>query len=411
MINRQLIVQLKQLRQVQPRNEWKEDLKAQLLSQIRAYEVDKPKFNIVKFIREYNPLTPFVKGELRSVLITGLILAIFLSGSIFTVQAAKNSLPGHFLYPLKIAIEKTRTLLAINRENKVKLEVEFADQRLEEFGQIVQKYNPLTLPRHTRDRLFTKGESESIAKAVQDFQDKLNTTKTGLEELRKSSENSKSVEVAKIIDKKTAEFENTLNKTCQKMSAAGKEGVEKKLAATLEIIDQTNTQALKLIVEKQKEDISSEEGSEILARVEDKIKRVEKKTEDPEDKKTLAQVREDLTRKNLFMALETVEEIQNMKNETENIACEKETIGITETLITPTATVTQTAEEESRIKNQESGKNESGIRNQESRIRNYELGEKKEEEKVLDESEVKADFKGDLLFEPKEGVYGGLLRN
>ncbi|MEW6607006.1 MAG: DUF5667 domain-containing protein [bacterium] len=248
---------------------------------------------------------------LRPVVAVCLILAIIFSGSVITVQAAKNSLPGQFLYPLKIALEKGRVAIAPKQENKVKLEVEFAEQRVKELAQLVEKHEP-----------------ERITETVEDFQNKLDLIQVGLQKIGKDDKIKEIEEVVKIVEIKSKEIEDILNET-------------------------------------------------------------DKKTEDLETKKVLAQAKKHLTEKIFVMALDAgnagdVESAGDVGDET---------VEVTEEVVTQTAVITGTVEEEIEI------------RNSKSEIRNS----KKEE--VLEEPEVKSDFKGGLLMEPEQGVYGGLLKN
>ena len=193
MTDRQIINKIKQLSQIQPENEWREKVKRELLSQIRVYKAEKAE----------KADTYRLKPELlllRPVVAISLILAIIFGGSVVTVQATKNSLPGQFLYPIKIALEKGRLILARKGEKKVDLELEFAGQRLEELGQIVQI------------------EPEKTIEAVQNFQNNLDSVKVSLQKLEEDDKiiEDKIIEAAKIVEKKAIETKNEIEKAEKK---------------------------------------------------------------------------------------------------------------------------------------------------------------------------------------------------
>ncbi len=55
-----------------------------------------------------------------------------------TVNAATNTVPGDWFYPIKLLTEKVRFMLSINREKKVELKITYSTERLKE---LVSKYH------------------------------------------------------------------------------------------------------------------------------------------------------------------------------------------------------------------------------------------------------------------------------
>jgi len=72
-------------------------------------------------------------------LLTILIIAAFvLASTSTTVYAAQGSTPNHFLYPVKIASEDLRLSLAPSSKDKVVMDIEFANRRLQEVSSLAQ---------------------------------------------------------------------------------------------------------------------------------------------------------------------------------------------------------------------------------------------------------------------------------
>ena len=55
-----------------------------------------------------------------------------------TVYASADTVPGDFLYPLKLITEKVRFMLSVNKENRLELRIAYSNERLKE---LVRKYN------------------------------------------------------------------------------------------------------------------------------------------------------------------------------------------------------------------------------------------------------------------------------
>ena len=69
---------------------------------------------------------------LNPILSTLIIVSLILGSTTTTVYASQNSSPDHFLYPVKIASEDLRLSLASSSKDKVGMDIEFANRRLQE---------------------------------------------------------------------------------------------------------------------------------------------------------------------------------------------------------------------------------------------------------------------------------------
>lgn len=106
---------------VQPRPEFKAELRQQLLSKIPA---PKPR-------RGWLPLP-------RWALALSFLLVLLLAGG-STVAASAGSLPDQPLYPVKLATERVQLAFAFSPVSRAKLEARFADRRVAELSQMAQR--------------------------------------------------------------------------------------------------------------------------------------------------------------------------------------------------------------------------------------------------------------------------------
>ncbi|MBE0697180.1 MAG: hypothetical protein IH586_09675, partial [Anaerolineaceae bacterium] len=73
-----------------------------------------------------------------------LIFTLLFGGTGVTVYAAQNSLPDETLYPVKLMTENIRTGLSTQSEDRLELELQFAQKRLDEMLALNQEGHPLT---------------------------------------------------------------------------------------------------------------------------------------------------------------------------------------------------------------------------------------------------------------------------
>lgn len=109
------------------------------VSQIHVYyqliESKRPKFtpieNLKNFISNIVPQSP-PKLALKPVMTVFLALVLSFSFFVGGVQAADNSRPGHFLYPVDLALENVQLFLTTNEDSRIRLQMSFAEERLAE---------------------------------------------------------------------------------------------------------------------------------------------------------------------------------------------------------------------------------------------------------------------------------------
>ncbi|MDW7755175.1 MAG: DUF5666 domain-containing protein, partial [Brevefilum sp.] len=153
-----LLVELRQVPQRDP--EKAEKSKARFLSEIdninkeERISAQQNQTNIVRQIKEYFKMaTPKMKKVYQTAAIAIVVVAFLFGGAGITAAAASNSLPGDRLYAVKSGIEKARVQLATETEDKVQLNLQYAQMRLEEI-----------------ESLIAQGRFNDIGKAVNSYE-------------------------------------------------------------------------------------------------------------------------------------------------------------------------------------------------------------------------------------------------
>jgi len=149
----QLEALLAELRQVPQRDPAKaEKSKTRFLAEIDKINKEehisarKNQMNFVRQIKEYFKMaTPRMKKVYQTAAIAIVLVALLFGGAGITAAAASNSLPGDRLYAVKSGIEKARVQLAGETEDKVQLNLQYAQMRLEEIESLIaqERFNDI----------------------------------------------------------------------------------------------------------------------------------------------------------------------------------------------------------------------------------------------------------------------------
>jgi len=259
-MDKKFISQLNNLKNIQPRKDWVSSNRELLLSQISS-QVAQKEIARKGFLREMIHLTflqpRFVKPTFRFTVAMLLILAISFGGGIASVSASRGSMPGDFLYPIKITIEKAQVGLSAKKEDKAKLEVEFAARRIEEVDKLAEKVG-------TRQEKKMK-----VKKALSNFKDNLATATKHLKDIKEEGKSKQAVKLAVIISNRTEEFLKVLNKQKNISSDTVKEALDTSKDASEKAMD--------VIIEEHKnvgEEVLPKE--EVAKKVGEKISEAEK---------------------------------------------------------------------------------------------------------------------------------------
>ena len=204
-MSQDLIAQLKQLKhgEVKPRQEWLNNNRALLLSQIKNTVV--PEVQKLNFDSIWNTMSLFVPRTLvfnvvRPIAVLLVVSVVATSGWVASVDASYNALPGDWLYPAKRAGEKTQVTVAGmigSKKTETILHSEFAKRRASETKQLVASKDPQ--------------KQEKVKESIQDLKNEIANVDQKLEEIKiASAGNAVSAEVVKDIKQDTEQVKNTL---------------------------------------------------------------------------------------------------------------------------------------------------------------------------------------------------------
>jgi len=208
-----LIKKIKQLKKIQPSQEWLDSTRLELAS------IAAPSNQELSL----NPFNWFRGFQLQPVALVSCLLLIFTAGPWLTLKASQTSLPGDVLYSVKRASEGIQTTVASD-DSKAQLQVEFASRRLEELTKI------------TGDSLTSEEKSERVKKVVDNLRD--NLAEASVYAAQASKEN------AMVMAKKTKSIKEELAQNREDVSLE----VQNELAEAEKVIEEINHQVLTVLV-------------------------------------------------------------------------------------------------------------------------------------------------------------------
>jgi len=253
-MSQDLIAQLKQLkhREVKPRQEWLQNNRAVLLSQIKntvsKEDIQNQKVNVGNFWNIMSLFVPrtVVFNLVRPIAVLLVVSIVATSGWVASVDAAYNALPGDWLYPAKRAAEKTQVVVATivgSKEAETKLHSEFAKRRAVETKQILVSNDP--------------DKQEKAKEMVKDLKTEIANVNQNLQEIQVASpQDSVSAEVVKDVKQDTEQVKNTLQevKTSLLASDSSNSSSTKEMTAAVneakDLVKDVNVKAVEVIVNK-----------------------------------------------------------------------------------------------------------------------------------------------------------------
>ncbi len=178
---------LTELKSVQPDSTWVAKNREQLLQKIGGSKVVRVSFveRLRVIVRSVVPMPArsFLRGPIAAAL-SG--IGLIVGGSMASVSASEQSVPGDLLFPVKLVSEQTRLVFATDKKEKVRLKGEFVSRRVEEIKKIVQT--------------DVAKKPERLKEATEILRRDLDTVKNQLSEVS-GDKPTERVEVAKIVDK------------------------------------------------------------------------------------------------------------------------------------------------------------------------------------------------------------------
>lgn len=271
-----LVKQLNTLKQKRaggiPRQAWVSDARKIILEKA---EQDAKAFQVsgrenVKQVRLVFDLGREWHRVLRPAVATFMIAALVFGGWITSVSASYNSLPGDMLYRLKLVTEQTQVAFSSGSENRVQLRVEFAGRRLDEVTKLIDSTRP--------------EKEKQVGEAVDHFKKEIQTVNKGMDDIndkksKTSKDSERAVEMAKMVDMKATEYQDTLSRTVEKMPVTQKAVNEAKEAVT-----DVEVKAVKVLVENHLSGETPVDEQEVFDKIESKLNKVQQEIADSEDK-------------------------------------------------------------------------------------------------------------------------------
>ncbi len=254
--NKELINQIKSLKAIKPSADWREKNRQLLLNQITAADVPQATFDFQNYLRFFVFRIPRLAAKPMGIMI--LIISVVLGSSVAMVGAAGNSLPGDYLYTVKIATENVQSNLVIDPQDKVFLEIEFANRRVNEIKRVSLKTES------------TEKKQQRANEAVNQFKDNLQSVQNNLDTLKREDP-VKVVATANLVDMRVEELNKVVKEDMAKDNNIKDVAKEVKKAT-----EETATKALDIMVGKHNEADSDVKGA-IEQKVNDKISQTQDK--------------------------------------------------------------------------------------------------------------------------------------
>ena len=182
---------IKKLKEIHPETEWKKTNQEILYSQIKSSEIHANISLLSQLYDIIERITP-IKKLAYSVLT---LLFVLISGSIISVRASDNSMPGDFFYNVKL-IKEGISLKLSPRDKRMGLRMKFAQKRLSEVNKIIA--NNKDDKKQEKINLAV----DNLNKDLNDVKNKLAKIDTGIAKQKTSENVNKIKPLTKVINNK-----------------------------------------------------------------------------------------------------------------------------------------------------------------------------------------------------------------
>lgn len=235
-------------RKIVPDEAWVKDARKTLLAHV-ARELPEQGLSRADQLRALvKPFVPtalfqWMRGPVVAVLS---VFAVVLGGSIASVSAADRSLPGDWLFPIKLAAEQTRLALTSDKAARLRLKSEFVDRRVEEIKTVAA--------------IQDETKPNRVKEAAENLKRDLITVKQQLNDVTSNASPKDAVEAAKLVDKKSAQIVAELKDVKIALSDEAKSSVSEAEAAAVG----TGVKAVAVLIESKDNPESEVSEAEIL---------------------------------------------------------------------------------------------------------------------------------------------------
>ena len=280
----------------------KQDLKSLIMSKIDFGTVEE-KVKTPFFVR-FTENIAAQRLMLKPVATFSLVLVLFVVFSFATVNASNNTLPGNPLYNFKIVAEKTRYILAFSEESKVKMSLDIAKRRANEFTALVSRIDNSSTQENHNTVIYV---SDQIKNHLTDVKDKF-------AKINSEEDSGKVLAMAEVINK-------DMDDITQEVSKAG-DGAKD----VLEEVDDIKMVVLAALVERQeagdlnlsKEELEEEVEEQIIKISDEVDQAISEEDIDKEQAELIlenVQAAEVLVEESLSESLEKVKEAKGLLND------------------------------------------------------------------------------------------------
>lgn len=165
----------------------------------------------------------------RPLTVVATSFTLVFTGWVAALNASANTVPGDFLYPVKLATEQIQLSLA-NDTQRARLHTEFASRRLEEVAEITSS---------SRD-----GKDVRVREAVDGFKQEIASASAGLGQI--ASQNAEDgVEIAKAVDRRVDEFSAMVQQSDSDPTLADNQD---QVQAAIPDVEQTQEQVAEVMI-------------------------------------------------------------------------------------------------------------------------------------------------------------------
>jgi hypothetical protein len=223
MEDQELIKNLKALSNIRTDNVWKEANRNVLSAQINyGISGEEKNESAVMSLRDYFSVfsdfiyNGFVRQAFQPAVASAFALILVFVGGIFSFSAARDTTPGDSLYPAKLFREKTQYSLTFDDKEKTKLNIEFAQNRVEELAKVLSEGEN------------DANKKDQVAQLASNFKKEIENAKQGIEKINtlavnndvaKNNQAVKTDQVADDISKDKAEDEMMFSANLEKDKA------------------------------------------------------------------------------------------------------------------------------------------------------------------------------------------------
>jgi len=184
-----------------------------LLQSIGAEDISRPKYGVRDYFEYAGSM--FSHAIARPALVGLGVLVLVAGGSLTSVSAAYDSVPGDVLYPIKIVSEQARLTIATSDVKRAELHVQFASRRLDEMK---------TISNSTHE-----DKNERMKTVVEAFTNEVGEAKTAMQTIASNGTDASSV--ANAINAQAEEFETVIKSTASEVAESEDSVVEQVVSA------------------------------------------------------------------------------------------------------------------------------------------------------------------------------------